>query len=326
MSGGLDLFGQVQQGLFEVGVQPVLFKLGLAGYLEEAYDGVGWFMVGVLQIIILLCVIGPLQRWRPVEPVRDARAVRVDIIYTLLHRLGLVRLLLFFTLTPLADALFGWLHLHGVSGWQLDQWVGAWWPGVTDQAWVGFLAYLIVFDGFEYVIHRAQHHFNWWWALHAVHHSQRQMTMWTDDRTHLLDDLIHDSLFALLALWLGVAPGQFVALVALSQLLQSLAHANVRLSFGPVGERLLVSPRYHRVHHAIGIGHESAGPGTLGGANFAILFPVWDIIFGTANFSPQWPATGIRDQLSEAGGRNYGRGFWAQQWLGLLRLLRVSGA
>ena len=28
----------------------------------------------------------------------------------------------------------------------------------------------------------------------------------------------------------------------------------------------------------------------------------------------------MRDQLPEEGGRDYGRGFWAQQWLGLKRL------
>ena len=43
---------------------------------------------------------------------------------------------------------------------------------------------------------------------------------------------------------------------------------NERLSFGPVFGRLLVSPAYHRLHHAIGYGHESAGAGSLGGHNF----------------------------------------------------------
>ena len=110
------------------------------------------------------------------------------------------------------------------------------------------------------------------------------------------------------------------ALVAVSQLMESLQHANLKLGFGPL-EYLLVSPRFHRLHHSIGIGHESSGPGTLGGHNFAVLFPVWDIIFGTANFESRWDATGVRDQLPAEGGRDYGRGFWQQQWLGLRRLL-----
>jgi sterol desaturase/sphingolipid hydroxylase (fatty acid hydroxylase superfamily) len=79
------------------------------------------------------------------------------------------------------------------------------------------------------------------------------------------------------------------------------------------------------VHHGIGIGHESAGPGSLGGHNFAVLLPVWDILFGSARFDAAIEPTGIRDQLAGgdgfAGGRDYGRGFWAQQWLGLLRIV-----
>ena len=120
----------------------------------------------------------------------------------------------------------------------------------------------------------------------------------------------------LLALAVGVAPGQFVAIVAVTQLVERLSHATVRLGFGPL-RWLLVSPRFHRLHHAVGLGHESAGQGSLGGHNFAVLFPVWDILFGSARFDDPLQPTGIRDQLD---GRDYGRGFWAQQWLGLKRL------
>ena len=63
------------------------------------------------------------------------------------------------------------------------------------------------------------------------------------------------------------------------------------------------------------------GAGTLGGHNFSVLFPVWDVLFGTARFGGRFEPTGLRDQLPEAGGRDYGRGFWAQQWLGLKRLV-----
>jgi hypothetical protein len=55
----------------------------------------------------MVAVIVPLQRWRPVEPVVDRQAIRVDILYTLIHRLGLFRLALFFTIDPLWDALMG---------------------------------------------------------------------------------------------------------------------------------------------------------------------------------------------------------------------------
>jgi sterol desaturase/sphingolipid hydroxylase (fatty acid hydroxylase superfamily) len=109
-----------------------------------------------------------------------------------------------------------------------------------------------------------------------------------------------------------------VALVAVSQLWENLQHANFRCSFGWLGDRLLISPRFHRLHHSIGIGHESAGRQTLGGHNFGVLFPWWDMLFKTADFSDRYDPTGVRDQVEE--GRDYGRGYWAQQKLGLFRL------
>jgi sterol desaturase/sphingolipid hydroxylase (fatty acid hydroxylase superfamily) len=81
---------------------------------------------------------------------------------------------------------------------------------------------------------------------------------------------------------------------------------------------LWISPRFHRLHHSVGIGHESAGKNTLGGSNFGVLLPCWDMLFGTANFELRFDPTGVRDQGEQ--GRDYGRGFWAQQWLGLKRL------
>jgi sterol desaturase/sphingolipid hydroxylase (fatty acid hydroxylase superfamily) len=242
------------------------------------------------------------------------------VIYTLIDRLGLLRLLLFFSAGPVWDAVFGHLAAVGAEGWHLDQWIAPWWPGVTDTALAGFVAYAVSFDFVGYLLHRAQHSFQWWWALHAVHHSQRHLTMWSDSRNHLLDTVLLDSAFVIVARIIGPAPGQFVALVAVSKLVESLAHANFRLNLGWLGERLVVGPLYHRVHHGVGIGHESEGGRRLGGCNFAVLFPVWDLLFGTARHDVSVGATGIRDQLPEHGSREYGRGFWAQQRLGLVRL------
>ncbi len=309
-----SIFAQGQQWLFESFVSPAMFAMGLGNLLEDGFAATGWLLVGLAQLVVLIGVIGPLQRWRPAEPVADRTAIRTDIVYTLIHRLGLFRVALFFLVQPLFDQLFGALSVAGIGTFHIDQL----WPGVTDVAWVSLLIYLVIFDFADYWIHRGQHGIQAWWHLHALHHSQRQMTMWSDNRNHLLDDLIHDSLLVLLAMAIGVAPGQFVAIVAIAQLSQSLQHANLRLSFGRIGERLWVSPRFHRLHHSIGLGHETAGAGTLGGHNFGVLLPWWDMLFGTANFENRYDPTGIRDQVEQ--GRDYGRGFWSQQWLGLKRL------
>lgn len=337
----LTVFDSAQQWLFESVFQPVLFKLGLASALEDAYVAAGWLLVGVLQLSVMLLLIAPLQRWRPVEAVQDRQAIRADVIYTLIHRLGLFRVVLFFLWMPVWDGLIGALRMHGLSTFHLDEV----WPGVTDIPWVSLLLYLVVFDFLDYWIHRGQHRFEWWWRLHSLHHSQRQMTMWSDNRNHLLDDLLRDVIVVAVAQLVGVAPGQFVLIVALTQLSENFHHANVRIWFGRWGERLWVSPRFHRLHHAIGIGHESLPPGppvlaarspatggqaalppqpgALGGHNFGVLLPWWDMLFGTANFEHRYDPTGVRDQVEPGPSgrvRDYGRGFWAQQWRGLLRL------
>jgi sterol desaturase/sphingolipid hydroxylase (fatty acid hydroxylase superfamily) len=316
-------FSLAQQWVFESVIEPVMFVLGLGQFLEDGYAAAGWLLVGVVQILVLVAVIGPLQRFRPVEPVVDRRSVRTDVLYTLIHRLGLFRVALFFTVQPLFDSLFSRLRLAGIGTFHVDQL----WPPVTEQPIVSFFIYLVIFDFAGYWIHRAQHAAGWWWSLHSLHHSQRQMTMWSDNRNHLLDDLLRDSLLVLLAMLVGVAPGQFVAVVAITQLSESLQHANLRLWFGRIGERVWISPRFHRLHHAIGVGHEDdrAGPQLvggrsppLGGHNFGVLLPWWDVLFGTASFDAEYHGTGVRDQVEL--GREYGRGFWSQQWLGLKRL------
>ena len=393
------LFANAQAWLFESLVQPVLFALGLGNLLEDGYAATAWFMVGLIQIAILLAVIGPMQRWRPVELMNspsERASIRVDIIYTLIHRLGVFRIVLFFTLEPWFDEAFGALRTAGYGTFHLDQI----WPGVTDNAVVSLLIYLVVFDFIGYWTHRGQHQLEWWWRLHSLHHSQRQMTMWSDNRSHLLDNILGDAIMVVAAQLIGVAPEQFIIIVALTQLSESFQHANIRLWFGRVGERLWVSPRFHRLHHSIGIGHEtpvrprpgamasaqesapalpagtreptlpgraahesvhprysaganaresepalpagagepalpgrrrsapsrgsaarevaSVGAFKLGGHNFGVLLPWWDMLFRTANFEQRYDPTGIRDQVEK--NRDYGQGFWAQQRLGLMRL------
>jgi sterol desaturase/sphingolipid hydroxylase (fatty acid hydroxylase superfamily) len=307
--------GLSQDWLFETVMQPLLFKLGLSSVMEEAYDATLWLLAGVLQIAFLICFIGPLQRWRPVEAVTDRSQVRLDIFYTLIHRLGLFRVTLFFMIDPFWDSVFGQLHVWGISTLQMDNL----WPGVTDNALVSLAIYLLVFDLVEYLYHRAQHNIEWMWTLHAVHHSQRQMTMWSDNRNHVLDDLLHDVVIVVVSQLIGVAPGQFVAIVVISQLVESLSHANLRVSFGRLGERLLVSPRFHREHH--GIAYKTTETGKVVGNNYGVLLPLWDIIFRTARFGGAYGPTGIADQLPEAGGHDYGSSFLAHQWLALKRLL-----
>lgn len=304
-----DVIPWLQQALFETAVLPLLYAAGFMNLAEPFFEFTEWLVLGAIEVTLLALVLGALERRWPAEPVTDRAAVRTDVLYTLLHRLGGFALLVFALIRPLADALESQWRLWGMSRVNVDQV----WPGVTDSPLASFLIYLVLLDFVDYWLHRGQHRFEAWWQLHAVHHSQRQMTFWSDQRNHLLDDLLRDLVMALVAILIGVAPGQFVALVIASRVLQSVQHANLRFRWPGVMERVVVSPSFHRLHHAIGAGHE----GPARGVNFAVLFPVWDMLFRTADWRPGFVPTGIRDQLE---GRDYGRGFWAQQWQALVRI------
>jgi sterol desaturase/sphingolipid hydroxylase (fatty acid hydroxylase superfamily) len=302
----------VQTRLFESAVQPLLYRLDLASLIEPAYESLEWLIWGALEIAVLYTILRPLEARFPAERWSDRRHVGVDVLYTMLQRLGVVPLAFFFLLTPLVDWAQGALRLAGAPTFNLESLL----PWLAASPLAAFLVYLVVLDFADYWRHRLQHRFEWWWSLHALHHSQRQMSFWTDNRNHLLDDLVGSLWFAGVALVIGVPPGQFILIVIATRMLESFSHANVRIWFGALGERLLVSPRFHRRHHAIGFGHEGAARG----CNFAVLFPAWDILFGTADFVRSFDATGIRDQLA---GARYGERFWEQQWLGLRRLARA---
>ena len=294
--------------------QPVFYRLGLMRYGEDTFDALYGVIVGVLEILLTYMLLRPLEALRPIEAWSDRKALRADVIYTWIAKLGILNLAFFVALQPLFDHLQGLMSIYNVPSIDLDNL----WPGVTSRADVSFLIYLVVLDFAGYWYHRWQHKIGIWWELHAVHHSQRQMSLWADDRNHFLDDIIQAAFFAALSLLIGVSPIQFVVLVAVTNFMQSVQHVNGKLPYGRVLERLIVSPIFHRRHHAIGYGHE----GTHYGCNFGVLFPWWDMLFRTVSWERTVEPTGIRSQLPEPQGssRCYGDGLWTQQWLAFGRI------
>jgi sterol desaturase/sphingolipid hydroxylase (fatty acid hydroxylase superfamily) len=310
MSGITEGFAALQGALFQSLVLPSLYALGLMDLAEPAFDATAFVLLGLVQIVAVYVLLRPLEAWWPVERWSDRRQVRTDVLYTFLNRLGIVPIAIYAVLTPLVDAFDAQLRTWGYIPRNLEDLI----PLLALSPLAAFCVYLLVLDLADYWRHRLQHRLRAWWALHSLHHSQRQMSFWNDDRNHLLDELLAGLWFAAVAFLIGVPPEQFVLAVMLTRFVESLSHANLRLDFGRIGSRLLVGPRFHRTHHAIGVGHEGAHRG----CNFATLFPLWDIAFGTVNFSYRGVETGVADQLQ---GRDYGAGFFAQQWLGLKRLV-----
>src|SRR5262245_32822790 len=123
-----------------------------------------------------------------------------------------------------------------------------------------------------YGVHRLQHTVPWLWRFHAVHHSAREMDWLIALRFHAVDLLLSRvaSLGVLIAL--NMAPAAIAIFAAVFAWQSWLAHANVRLSYGPL-RWVLVSPEFHHWHHSA----ERAAYNT----NYANVLACWDVLFGT---------------------------------------------
>jgi sterol desaturase/sphingolipid hydroxylase (fatty acid hydroxylase superfamily) len=289
---------------------PALYQLGVMNWEDVSYGWALFALYGAAQVAVTFAVCLPLERWRPVERWPDSGAVWVDVAYTVLSRVGIL---------PIVTYVLFYRAQVFVSGWMADQgWVPPTLEGVfpflLGRQVITFVLYAIILDFADYWRHLLSHQFRWWWALHSLHHAQRQMTFWSDDRNHVLDDLIGALWFGVIALLIGVPPLQFPLLVLVLRFVESLAHANVRLSFGWLGERLLISPRFHRAHHGV----LAAGQRSC---NYGAVFPWWDMVFRTADFSRDYVRTG--DPSGEEA--LHTGGYLQQQWAGLRRLAGAVG-
>jgi sterol desaturase/sphingolipid hydroxylase (fatty acid hydroxylase superfamily) len=296
--------GWLQQTL----VLPLLYRLDLMQWEEIAFGWTLFAVYGAAQVLVTYAVCVPLEHFRPVEHWPDRKAVGVDILYTLISRVGLLPLVTFVLFYQAQVMLTGWLTDHGFVPPTLERLF----PFLLGRPALTFFLYVVILDFSEYWRHRLSHVFDWWYALHSVHHAQRQMTFWSDDRNHLLDDVIGFLWFTAVALLIGIPPMQFPLLVLLLRLIESLSHANVRLSFGRLGERLVVSPRFHRAHHGV----LAAGQRSV---NYGAVLPWWDMLFRTADFSREYVATGDPTAEEALATGTYA----AQQWAGLRRMLRT---
>jgi sterol desaturase/sphingolipid hydroxylase (fatty acid hydroxylase superfamily) len=305
-------YASVQESLFANLVAPVLYQFDLMAWAEDIYDGIDWFLFGCIQIFLIIFVLRTWERLAPAEQQeRFAKASRADVLYTLFHRLGIFHGLVFIALSGFFFGVDSILHDFRFDRLNVE----SWWPGVTSIPVVSFLIYLVLLDFVDYLYHRASHVFNWWWQLHALHHSQTVMTAWSDNRNHILDDIMRAVVMSFVALMFGVSPGQFILLIALSEFIQSWQHANIKTHLGPA-KYLLVSPMFHRMHHAVGYGHEAKGkPGVLGGCNFGVLFPWWDMLFRTAIFPNEVYPTGVRNLTVS-------QNILTQQWQGLVHAFK----
>jgi sterol desaturase/sphingolipid hydroxylase (fatty acid hydroxylase superfamily) len=160
---------------------------------------------------------------------------------------------------------------------------------------VSAAAAFVLADVAAYWLHRLEHCFAATWRLHSVHHSPTRLDWLSGRRFHPLDASAQVVLPSLLVAGLGFPLASLDAYVFVAGLVTTLAHCDLA-SPGSVVDRLVVTPAYHRSHHERG----------REGRNFAVVLPVLDRLFGTADvrFTPLG-GSGRRFGLSDRGGDDF---------------------
>ncbi len=304
----IDLWVGVQNWIFETTVSPLLFHFNLMEWFEPGYDAVEIVMLGVLQIAAIALIMRAFERRWPLEKGGEERLIGVDRIYTVLNKLGIIPLAIFVIAFPVTQYIEYAVRAVGLAPPRIETMI----PWLRDQALVSFLIYFALYDFAAYWVHRAQHRFGWWWALHSLHHSQRNVTVWTDDRNHVLDDFLATLVLVVFSQMVGVQPEDYVLILVVGRLVESWSHANIDISFGRIGEKLLVGPRFHRLHHALASPDEP----DIHDHNYAPVLPIWDILFGTAKYDGRNRPTGVDDPVVDADNQ---RGWFGQQAAGFSR-------
>jgi sterol desaturase/sphingolipid hydroxylase (fatty acid hydroxylase superfamily) len=206
--------------------------------------------------------IWPAER-RPVL----ARGHVQDACFVALHAIVVIPLMTLLSVG--AATLIGshaqWIELRPTEDW---------------PAWLLVPLTVLAMDGANWLAHYADHRLGPLWRFHALHHSQEELSVLTSFRAH---PLMHTTGFMLATVPVVVLmPTRPIApvLITIYICIGTLQHANVRWNFGPVG-RVLVSPAYHRLHHA---------PDTQG-VNLGVALTIWDVLVGRARFPS--PSDGV---------------------------------
>jgi sterol desaturase/sphingolipid hydroxylase (fatty acid hydroxylase superfamily) len=150
------------------------------------------------------------------------------------------------------------------------------WP-----AWLLVPLTVVAMDAANWLAHYADHRLGFLWRFHALHHSQEELSVLTSFRAH---PLMHTTGFLLATVpVVALMPTRPIAPVVITiyVCVGTLQHANLRWTFGLVG-RVLVSPAYHRIHHAL----------DAQCINLGVVLTIWDVLARCATFPAPSDAVG----------------------------------
>jgi sterol desaturase/sphingolipid hydroxylase (fatty acid hydroxylase superfamily) len=255
------------------GVTIIIVWAGVAELLKqgslETVLKAGWAELAAPLLVTLVVAVGICECVWPAEPRPVlARGHVQDACYLSLHAIVVIPLMTLLSVgaAALVSGHAGWIELHPAQHW----------PG-----WLLIPLTLVAMDAANWLAHFADHRLGFLWRFHALHHSQEELSVLTSFRAH---PLMHTTGFLLATVpVVALIPGRPIApvLITIYVCIGTLQHANLRWTFGLAG-RVIVSPAYHRLHHA----REDQS------INLGVVLTIWDVLAGRARFPSRSDAVG----------------------------------
>ena len=255
------------------GITALVLWAAVASLLPQGHLGTvlsaGRAELAAPLLIGLVVATGICERIWPAErrPVL-ARGHVQDAVFLALHAIVVIPLM---TLLSVGAAAL----VAGHAPW-IELRPAAHWPG-----WLLIPVTIVAMDGANWLAHYADHRVDALWRFHALHHSQEELSVLTSFRAH---PLMHTTGFLLATIpVVALMPARPIApvLITIYVCIGTLQHANLRWRFGPVG-RVIVSPAYHRRHHAT----------DNQGVNLGVVLTIWDVLVGRARFPARGDGVG----------------------------------
>jgi len=241
-------------GIVERWAEMSLGDVGLEYVLFIVRHLAGLYLIG--------CVFFFVERLRPASP--EQKFVKKDfkneLCYPLLNAVVGPALITFLSVVLVTWALEPYVPQHVFAEVVVAQ------PFVVQV-----LIALLVTDIGIYLEHRFVHRYLW--NYHALHHMTPEVSWLTHARVHPINVVTGNIVGIVLRFVLGFEGEAAIAAAWTVAAISIWEHANLDFAWPKPFSYLLVSPRYHRWHHA----RDAAAIDK----NFCLVFPFLDLLMGT---------------------------------------------
>lgn len=162
---------------------------------------------------------------------------------------------------------------------------------VNDSFILSFTLIFLVMEFTSYWMHRAFHHYQLLWRVHAVHHNDTEVDATTTHRHHPIEVLTSTVLLTPIYFLLQSPAEVYITYSVFRIFIATLSHSNLKLP-EPVDNVLrlvIVTPDFHRLHHSDKRQYTDY--------NYGTITPWFDYLFGTATRIPYEEQSSFRTGL-----------------------------